>query len=60
MQLDLGGKTVLVTGGSKGIGLACAQSLLSEGSKVVICSRSQANIDRALTALPVPSALPPT
>ncbi len=52
MQLDLGGKTVLVTGGSKGIGLACAQSLLSEGSKVVICSRSQANIDRALTALP--------
>lgn len=51
MQLNLGGKTVLVTGGSKGIGFACAQSLLAEGSKVVICSRSQANIDHALAAL---------
>ncbi|WP_377299294.1 SDR family oxidoreductase [Rhizobium sp. SGZ-381] len=52
MQLDLAGKTVVVTGGSKGIGFACAQSLLAEGARVVICSRSQANIDRALTTLP--------
>ncbi|WP_105429201.1 SDR family NAD(P)-dependent oxidoreductase [Neorhizobium sp. T6_25] len=52
MQLDLNGKTALITGGSKGIGLACAQSLLSEGARVVICSRSQANIDAALAKLP--------
>ncbi|CDZ35016.1 Short-chain dehydrogenase/reductase SDR [Neorhizobium galegae bv. officinalis] len=52
MQLDLNGKTALITGGSKGIGLACAQSLLSEGAHVVICSRSQANIDAALAKLP--------
>lgn len=52
MQLDLKGKTALVTGGSKGIGLACARALLSEGARVVICSRSQENIDRALADLP--------
>nr|WP_246704058.1 SDR family oxidoreductase [Rhizobium sp. P38BS-XIX] len=48
----MSGKRVLVTGGSKGIGFACAASLLSEGAEVAICSRSQANIDRALKALP--------
>lgn len=58
MQLELNGKTVLVTGGSKGIGLACAKSLLSEGARVVISSRSQANIDRALEALPGASGFP--
>ena len=52
MQLDLAGKTVLVTGGSKGIGLACARSFLAEGARVVISSRSQANIDAALASLP--------
>jgi NAD(P)-dependent dehydrogenase (short-subunit alcohol dehydrogenase family) len=48
MNLDLKGKTVLVTGGSKGIGLACAKAFLAEGARVAISSRSQANIDRAL------------
>src|ERR1035438_558029 len=52
MQLDLEGKIVLVTGGSKGIGLACVRVFLAEGAKVAICSRSQANIDNALSALP--------
>lgn len=52
MQLDLNGKTALVTGGSKGIGLACARSLASEGARVVISSRSQANIDAALQQIP--------
>lgn len=45
-------KVVLVTGGSKGIGLACAQQFLAEGARVVISSRSQANIDDALLTLP--------
>lgn len=45
-------KVVLVTGGSKGIGLACAQHFAAEGARVVISSRSQANIDSALAELP--------
>lgn len=51
MNLDLKGKVVVVTGGSKGIGLACAKAFLAEGAKVGIASRSQANIDRALGQL---------
>ncbi|WP_342111018.1 SDR family oxidoreductase [Methylobacterium sp. SI9] len=47
MELDLGGKVVLITGGSKEIGLACARAFLREGAKVGIVSRSQANLDRA-------------
>jgi NAD(P)-dependent dehydrogenase (short-subunit alcohol dehydrogenase family) len=52
MKLDLENKVVLITGGSKGIGLACARLFADEGAKVVICSRSQANIDAALETIP--------
>ncbi len=52
MDLGLKGKTVVVTGGSKGIGLACARLFLGEGAKVGITSRDQANIDRAKAELP--------
>src|SRR6185437_11788925 len=51
MDLGLKGKNVVVTGGSKGIGLACAQLFLVEGARVGIVSRAQANLDRARTAL---------
>ena len=44
MNLDLNNKVVLVTGGSKGIGLACLDAFLAEGAKVAICSRSQENL----------------
>ena len=47
MNLGLQDKVVLITGGSKGIGLACARAILDEGAKVGIASRSQANLDRA-------------
>ena len=52
MDLGLTGKTVLVTGGSKGIGLACAKAFLAEGARVAIVSRAQANLDRAAAGLP--------
>jgi NAD(P)-dependent dehydrogenase (short-subunit alcohol dehydrogenase family) len=52
MELGLNNKVVLVTGGSKGIGLACAKAFAAEGAKIAICSRSQANIDQARTQLP--------
>lgn len=45
-------KVVLITGGSKGIGLACAKQFVALGAKVIISSRTQANIDMALTELP--------
>jgi len=47
MELGLEGKVVLVTGGSKGIGLACASAFAAEGARVAICSRSRDNVERA-------------
>jgi NAD(P)-dependent dehydrogenase (short-subunit alcohol dehydrogenase family) len=47
MELELKGKVVLVTGGSKGIGLACALGFAAEGARIAICSRSRENIDKA-------------
>jgi NAD(P)-dependent dehydrogenase (short-subunit alcohol dehydrogenase family) len=40
MDLNLKGKRVLVTGGSKGIGRACAEMLAAEGAQVRIASRN--------------------
>ena len=47
MDLGLKQKNVLVTGGSKGIGLACAKAFRAEGARVAIVSRSQENLDAA-------------
>jgi NAD(P)-dependent dehydrogenase (short-subunit alcohol dehydrogenase family) len=51
MNLELKGKSVLVTGGSKGIGLACAKSFAAEGCKVHIASRSSDNLEKAKSQL---------
>ena len=51
MELGLRGKHVLITGGSKGIGLACARVFLAEGAKVTVTSRSRENLDQARAAL---------
>lgn len=51
MDLGIAGKVALVTGGSQGIGLGCAQQLAADGCKVVIAARTQANIDSAVQAI---------
>ena len=47
MDLELRGKTVLVTGASKGIGYACAAGFAAEGCRLHIASRSAAALDEA-------------
>lgn len=51
MNLDLRGRTVLVTGGTKGIGLATAESFVAEGSKVIITGREAARCAEAAAGL---------
>ncbi|MFN8617013.1 MAG: SDR family oxidoreductase [Dehalococcoidia bacterium] len=45
MDLQLSGKTAVVTGGSKGIGKACARLLAEEGVDVAILARNQQTLD---------------
>ena len=47
MDLKLSGKTVLITGGSKGIGFACAMAFAAEGCAVHIASRSKETLEAA-------------
>jgi NAD(P)-dependent dehydrogenase (short-subunit alcohol dehydrogenase family) len=58
MDAGLKDKVVVVTGASKGIGLACAAAFLGAGAKVALVSRSRKNLDAALARLP-PSAHKP-
>jgi NAD(P)-dependent dehydrogenase (short-subunit alcohol dehydrogenase family) len=51
MELNLGGKVAIVTGGSQGIGLATAQLLAREGAAVVIAARQQARLDSVASAI---------
>lgn len=57
IQFGLEGKTVLVTGGSRGIGLEIARSLLKENANVVICGRKKEGLDTAVETLGNPSSL---
>jgi NAD(P)-dependent dehydrogenase (short-subunit alcohol dehydrogenase family) len=48
---ELTGRTALVTGGSRGIGLAIAAALLESGASVVVTSRQRESADKAAAAL---------
>jgi NAD(P)-dependent dehydrogenase (short-subunit alcohol dehydrogenase family) len=43
----LRGRTVLITGGSRGLGLILARELAGRGARVAICGRDRATLDRA-------------
>src|SRR5687768_16202125 len=46
-KLDLRDKVVVVTGGSRGLGLVLARTLVQRGAKVAICARDAAELERA-------------
>lgn len=51
MNIDLSGKTALVTGSTAGIGNAIARGLAETGAEVVINGRGQAKVDAAVAAI---------
>lgn len=51
MDLQLTQQHIFITGGSKGIGLACASGFLREGANVSLVSRSQIHLDGTLQQL---------
>ncbi len=51
MQIDLSGKTAVITGSSAGIGLAIAKGLAGSGARVIVNSRHQDGIDSAIAKI---------
>ena len=47
MDLNLAGRTALITGGSKGIGLAIAHALAAEGCNVHLAARTASELEKA-------------
>jgi len=51
MSSSLKGKGAIVTGGARGIGYSIAEELITNGAKVVICSRTKTELQKALLKL---------
>lgn len=60
MDLKMNGKTALVSGSTKGIGLAIATKLAAEGARVIVNGRSESSLSTALEKIrnAVPGAQP--
>jgi|SRR5215472_5834216 len=58
MDLGLGGRRAVVTGGSKGLGKAIAAELIAEGAAVTICARNSAELEATAADLTRQSAGP--
>lgn len=50
-RYDFGDKVVLITGGSRGLGLVMARQLAREGPRLVLCARDQEELERASAEL---------
>src|ERR1700742_3613623 len=59
MDLQLKGKTALVTGSTGGIGYGIAKVLLAEGTQVIINGRTQDSVDKAIASLKVATGRAP-
>lgn len=46
-EADLSGQVALITGGSRGLGLALARELAANGCRIAICARDGAELDQA-------------
>jgi NAD(P)-dependent dehydrogenase (short-subunit alcohol dehydrogenase family) len=55
MDLQLTDRTVLVTGGSSGVGLATVRVLLEEGARVATCARRLETLEKALAEIGAPA-----
>ena len=51
MDLQLKGKTALVSGSTAGIGYAIAETLAREGANVIVNGRSQTSVDEAVARI---------
>jgi NAD(P)-dependent dehydrogenase (short-subunit alcohol dehydrogenase family) len=56
-MITLDGKTIVVTGGSRGIGEAIARACIEAGARVVLASRKQEELDKVAATLPADRVL---
>ena len=51
MDLHLKGKNAVILGGTRGIGLAIAETLAAEGANVAVCARNAKQVEETVAAL---------
>lgn len=57
MDLGLSGRTIIITGGTNGVGLATAELLLADGARVAVCGRDTDRLAAAVDHLGAPDRL---